>query len=111
MSYYDSPAIRREANIDYQAPIDICKDDTVWVKWDRYRHANIPEQATPTKVLKIYDDGNIIHQRNGYDDPEFAWARDVIAKSPRLPFDRMPYRTVAISEIVHAIRQASLEEG
>ena len=101
-----SPASR----IEFLAPIDIEVGMVVWIRWDHYRHGDTPPSATPTTVIKIYDDGNILHERRGYDTTEFAWAKDIIAKSHHIDIDRLPFRTVKIIEIREAIMENSEKE-
>ena len=105
---YGSRYLSRKT-INFEPPLLLEKGDIVWVRWKHYRHGDVPESATPTKVIKVYDDGNILHKKDGYDDIEFAWARDIFAKSPGLPYTRMPYRTVPLSDIREAIFAKELE--
>lgn len=96
--------------INYQPPVDLKPGDVVWVRWLRYRHSDMPETATPTKIHTVYPDGNIIHRKSGHDDLEFAWARDVFAKTPGLDFQRMAFRTITIKEIREYLLKAGLVE-
>lgn len=105
MTYYG-----RLKKIEFELPLNLEPGEIAWVRWDHYRHGDSPPTATPTRVLKVYDDGNILHERRGYDDTEFAFSRDIIAKSADIPFDRMPYRTIKISEINDALYLRSVEE-
>lgn len=89
---------------------DLAPGDVVWVKWEHSFHGDIASKATATVVVKVYDDGNIIHQRPGYDMKEFAWAHDVFAKSPPIPLRSIHYRTVSISEVLKGVA-LSMEKG
>lgn len=101
----------RTKSIKFEPAVDLEEDMIVWIKWDHYRHGNSPAKATPSRIVRIYSDGNILHNRRGYDDIEFAFARDIIAKSPDLNFDKMPYRTIKIDDIEDALYQFSLAEA
>lgn len=103
-SYYGSIV-----KFNFQPADNIEKGDIVWITWSHYRHGGESDAATPTQVIKVYDDGNIIHHRRGYDDPELAWAKDIVAKSPGIPFDRVPYRTMKISQIREEMYQNQLD--
>ncbi len=92
--------------VSFEPVINLEAGDIVWVLWDHYRSGDQVPKATPSKVIKVYDDGNIIHERREYDDKKFAWAKDVIAKSPNIPFDRMPYRTLKVSDIQKKVEEA-----
>ena len=110
----DSPYSSRFVNkrtINFELPLLLEAGDIVWVRWRHYRHGDTPESATPTKVIKVYDDGNILHKKDGYDDVEFAWAKDIFAKTPNLPYTRMPYRTVPLVDIREALYKKELEEA
>lgn len=97
--------------INFEQPLLLARGDIVWVRWKHYRHGDIPESAIPSRVVKVYDDGNILHKKEGYDDIEFAWAKDIFAKSPGLPFSRMPFRTVPLADIREALYKKELEEA
>jgi hypothetical protein len=90
-------------SIIFKLPTQLKVDDVVWIVWNHHRGVDIPESATPTRIVKIYDDGNILHLKAGHDFEEFAWAKDIIAKSPGLPFRHMSYRTVPLKEIREAM--------
>jgi len=57
--------------IKFERPSNLVAGDIVWILWTHYRHGDTARVATPTKIQKVYDDGNIIHQRGGFDDPDF----------------------------------------
>lgn len=90
---------------NFQPVENVEKGDIVWVVWNHYNNGDGGDTATPTKVTKVYNDGNILHHRRGYDDLEFAWAKDIVAKTPDVPFDRIPYRTMKVSQIRKEIDQ------
>ncbi len=96
--------------ISFEPVINLEAGDIVWVRWDHFRHGDQTPKATPSKVIKVYDDGNIIHEKRGYDGKKFAWADDVIAKSPGIPFNRMPYRTMSISDIQKQMKDLEVKE-
>ena len=105
---YGSRYLSRKT-IKFELPLLLEKGDIVWVRWRHYRHGDTPEAAIPTKIIKVYDDGNILHKKEGYDAIEFAWAKDIIAKSPGLAYSRMPYRTIPLKEIREAIYKKKIE--
>lgn len=92
----------------YLLPIDIKKGDVVWVKWQKqgYSSVNHDPQAIPSVVQRIYDDGNILHQQDSYDDIAFAFVRDIIAKSTDKFTRQMRYRMISIATITEALRRA-----
>ena len=98
-------------NIKFDPPTNLQVNDIVWVRWLHYRHGDTPESATPTRVTKIYDDGNILHKKQGYDGQEFAWAKDVIAKSNSMPYHRMTYRTISLADIRESMYNARVSAG
>ena len=96
-------------SFEFEQPTMLKEGDIVWVRWMHTIIGDIPDAAIPTKIIRVYDDGNILHQKSGYDNVEFAWARDIFAKTPSLPIDSMPYRRVPVADIRRAIYQITKE--
>ena len=110
MSYYRSRYGYKRQETTYEPAVDIQPGDVVWVKWEHAIHNDLSNRATPTTVRKVYDDGNIIHKRKGYDDLEFAWARHVYAKSPGLDLYDMSYHTMELSKILSEVRKFEIAQ-
>ncbi len=89
----------RVPTTDYKPPVDLKTGDIVWIRWLRYRRTDTPESATPSRVITVYPDGNIIHRKNGENNSEFAWAKDVIAKSNSINLAHYAYRTDPVKKI------------
>ena len=94
----------------YLQPTNLAPNDIVWIRWEHMIRGDLARQATPTVVIKVYDDGNIIHKRPGYDNKEFAFAENIYAKSPQLPLQSIKYRRVPISEILIGLQETKDKE-
>ena len=77
----------------------------VWVKWGDHPRFEVFEQAVSAVVRKIYDDGNILYVRPGQDHIEFAFAKDIYAKTPPQFMERLRYRSVRVSDITEALKR------
>ena len=85
----------------YLPPTNIKIGDLVWLKWkNRNFVRDQPIQAKPSVVTKVYDDGNILHRQDNFDETQFAFANTIVAKSPSSFTRVMRYRMVPLEEVV-----------
>ena len=88
----------------YLRPTNIKIGDLIWLKWkNRNFVRDQPVQAKPTVVTKVYDDGNILHRQDNFDETQFAFANTIIAKSPSSFTRVMRYRMIPLQEVVDSL--------
>lgn len=98
----------RAPKIDYLPAVDLEKGDLVWIVWQHLLHSDLSRQAKPTYVIKVYDDGNILHKIDQYEDTQFCFAKDIYAKSSSNFDDYYRYRTVKLRDIQIALGDNSI---
>lgn len=106
-----TPESKFGKTIKFESPTKLEIGDIVWVRWKHFAQSDLLESAIPTRITTVYADGNILHQKEGYSGREFAWARDIFAKSPGLPIRTMPYRRMPIADILAAIYKKERKEA